>query len=129
MTNDYRENYLDARNIIAQSLKAKYKLHETYQDRDRLTLSNKKHSIHLTFYTPEGENISISDLNADPSNGHSFMYFVTQVYSERENMIAFLKRLFSDVSTSDYSVDAIKKRLEKKTEFLEKNFSGYFETN
>lgn len=123
---DLRANYFKARDIISQELKQKYNLIETYKDNNRLTLDNNIYSFHLTLYTPDGENISISRRGEEPAYGKSFMHFVCLKYPDREDMIDFLKKLSSD--TSDY-LPSIEYKLHKKTTFLTKEFPQYFEAS
>jgi hypothetical protein len=73
--NDLRENYFIAREIVAKELKQRYDLVESYKDDNRITLNSTNHSIHLTFYVPDGLDFSISKkgepaLSKDSYFGH-----------------------------------------------------------
>lgn len=123
---DFRENYLKAREVVAEELKRKYNLIESYSDNDRLTLDSTNYSIHLTFYLPEGENVSISEKGKEPGYGYSFMQIVFEKYPKRNEMILFLKELFSELNQFDYSFQTIKEKLLKKSEFIQKQHPEYF---
>jgi len=125
---NFRENYFVAREIVAQELIQKYNLVESYKDDDRLTLDSTNYSIHLTFNIPEGENITVSEKGREPGYGRSFMDMVFQKYPERNDMIIFLKDLFDNIEQYDYTTKTIKKKLIKKTQFIENQFPEYFKT-
>ena len=75
---DFRENYFEAREIVAQELKEKYNLVESYKDDNRLTLDSSNHSIHLTFYIPDGINFLISKNGEHPLSKDSYLGHISQ---------------------------------------------------
>ena len=123
---DFRKNYLEARELVAKELKEKYNLVESYRDNDRLTLDSSNYSIHLTFFVPDGDNVSVSEKGKESGYGKSFMNIVAQKFPKRDEMISFLKILFSDTKPYDYTSQTIKRKLQKKIIFFEQQFPEYF---
>ncbi len=75
---DFRKNYFEAREVVAQELKEKYNLVESYKDDNRLTLDSSNHSIHLIFYVPDGINFSISKKGEHPLSKDSYFGHISQ---------------------------------------------------
>lgn len=69
---DFRENYFIAREIVANELKEKYSLIESYKDEDRLTLDSSNHSVHFILYLQDGLSFSISNKGKMPLTKDSY---------------------------------------------------------
>jgi hypothetical protein len=126
--NDFRENYLIAREIVARELIEKYKLVESYKDNERLTLDSTNHSIHLTFYIPDGNDVFISEKGKEPAYGHSFMYYLFEKYPKNEERTKILKELYKNCRASshfDFSLESIQDNLTIMTNFIS-HYSPHF---
>ncbi|MCG8573516.1 MAG: hypothetical protein MI810_01410 [Flavobacteriales bacterium] len=126
---DFRENYLKARKIIAEEIKSKHNLVESYQDENRLTLNSSNHSIHLTFYVPDTEDIVISDIGTEPGHGKDFKYYLFEKYPNNDERAKILKGLYKDSRSSgnfDFSVESIEDSLRIMIGFMSKNYPSFF---
>lgn len=79
MRDDFRENYFKARKIVANELKERYKLVESYSDNERLTLDSSNYSIHLTFYVPDGKDLYITEKGSLPHSNNSFLAYAFSI--------------------------------------------------
>lgn len=100
---EFRDNYIKAREIIADELKEKYNLVESYREYDRLTLDSTTHSIHFTFYVPDGDEVYISKKGKQPADGESFRDLFYNEYPSFEKGNEELQKLFRSKSSFDYS--------------------------
>lgn len=126
---DYRQNYLDAREIVANELKKKYNLIESHRDNDRLTLDSNTHSIHLTFYIPDGNNVSVSEKGKEPAYGHNFMYYLFDKYPNDDERAKELRELYKNcraTSHFDYSIESIYDNLTIMASFINRHYPNFF---
>ena len=130
--NDFRENYLIARGIVAKELIEKYNLIESYKDNERLTLDSTSYSIHLTFYVPDGNDVTISEKDKKPAYGHSFMYYLFEKYTKDEERTKALKELYKNSRASshfDFSIESIQDNLTIMTNFISNHYPHFFITS
>ena len=125
---DYRENYFIAREIVANELKQKYNLIESYKDDNCLTLDSATSSIHLTFIIPDGDDVYISEKGKEWFTGKNFMYYVFKKFPLIDEAETELKKIFLDQSEStkdahfDYSVKRLERTFRKIIQYLEEFF-------
>jgi hypothetical protein len=129
---EIRQEYLKARAIIANYLREKYNLIESYNDTQRLTLDSKAYSIHFIFYVPDMPEIYVSKKGTEASSNNSFMHHIFNRFPSLKEAETELKKLFSDgVETTENSFDYSAERLEttfrKKIKYFEENFTNYFD--
>lgn len=127
---DFRDNYIKAREIIAIELKKKYNLIESYRENDRLTLDSSTHSIHLTFYVPDGDEVSISEKGKEPGYGQTFMGYFFDKYPKIEDIEQNLKKIFTTPvkkGIDQYSVTSQYTYFKDKINFLEHEHPQLFQ--
>lgn len=108
--NDFRENYFEAREIVAKELIEKYNLTESTNEYDCLTLDSSNYSIHLTFIVPDGDEVYMSEKTKEWYTGKSFYSFMLEKYPDDEKRKSVTHELFKSMSnfdTYDYSVERL----------------------
>lgn len=100
---DLRENYLDAREVVANELKEKYGLIESYKDHERLTLDSTNYSIHLTFIVPDGDEVYISEKDEKWFTGKSFKDLLFEKCPNDSTRTEMTKQIFKGSSRHPYS--------------------------
>jgi hypothetical protein len=128
---EFRDNYFKAREIVADELKQKHNLVESYRDENRLTLDSSKYSIHLTFYVPDGDEISVSIKGKQPGeDGQNFMGYLFDQYPKLDDIDKALKEIFTKLpkKASPYSIDNLYIHFNDKIRFLENHYPHFFST-
>ncbi|MCT4638612.1 MAG: hypothetical protein N4A72_13005 [Bacteroidales bacterium] len=125
MKDDFRQAYFEAREIIAQELKKKYNLIESFKDDNKLTLTSSKCSIHLSFNIPDGTDVSITKYKENDVND-SFMGLVVKKYPNLQEMGNYLKEAFKPRESYNTNFDYIISSIKTKVKFIEENFSFLF---
>lgn len=126
--NQFRDNYFKARDIIAQELKQKYKLTESYKDENNLSLDFFNFSLEITFFIPEGIDINISNHKNEFYND-SFMGLVLKKYPNIKEMGIKLKSLFKTKDHFDSDFSFIYSSLSNKIKFVENEYAELFKTS
>ena len=88
---EYRDAYLKVREILADELKEKYNFIPIHNTSRCLMLKNEIATIHITFDTPDGDDIHITD-SKTPDLNDSFMGLVIRKYPDLDDM----KRKYDD---------------------------------
>jgi hypothetical protein len=102
-----RQNYIEAREIIANELKEKYNLVETINEYDCLTLDSNIFSIHLTFIVPDGDEVFISEKGKQWFNGKSFKDLLFEKYPIDSERLKILNQIFNGTSRHPYSYETV----------------------
>jgi hypothetical protein len=131
MKDDFRQAYFEAREIIAQELKKKYNLIESFKDDNRLTLDSSKHSIHFTFYIPDGKDLNITKKGEMPDSDHSFLSYVFRLnqndIQKTQNNLKVIFEPLDNIDEKDfYSSDVIIKSYQIEIQFLTDYFPYLF---
>lgn len=118
---DFRENYLQAREIVAEELKQKFNLIETYKEYDCITLDSSTNSIHLTFIVPDGDEIYISGKGEEWFKGKSFKNILFERYPLDNERTEAIKKVFQGSTRHPFSfkVEEIKSSFRSKLDFLQ----------
>jgi hypothetical protein len=125
---DFRENYLKAREVIANELKEKCHFIVTTNEYDCLTIDTSTSSIHLTFIIPDGDEIYISEKGKEWFMGKSFKDFLFEKYPIDAERIETIRQLFQECSRLpfSYETEEIKCSFRTKLNFLQDSFSDKF---
>ncbi|XOV68572.1 MAG: hypothetical protein ACFHU9_05210 [Fluviicola sp.] len=128
---DFRENYFKARDTVAKELIVKYNLEESYRDENRLTLDSTNHSIHLTFYVPDGKGLNITSKGDLPRSDMSFMAHVFMLTQDNLKEVQLLlkeayKSLEGTTESEMYTENTVIESYLIEIDFLNHHFPHYF---
>jgi hypothetical protein len=131
MKDDFRQAYFEAREIIAQELKKKYNLIESYKEYDCITLDSSKFSIHLTFIVPDGDDVYISKKGYEWYEGKSYKDFLFDKYPNDDERLMATRKIFKNSTRkpNTFEKEAILFTFRMKLLFLHDFFYEKFDWN